>query len=73
MGLPLFIVPWREAGNEQNSEIVDILSSSEALIEYLDNLRGLEMSREVNQQIYLVEEALAGNYLKDIFIPKWGR
>lgn len=73
MSLPLFIVPGPEVSDKSNLEIVDLLSSSEALIEYMENLRRLETSEEVNRQIRRTEEALAGNYLKDIFIPKWGR
>lgn len=72
-GLSLFIVPGREVRNKPNSEAEDIVSSSEELVEYLTNLRGLEMSGEVNRQIRLVEEALAGNYMRDVFTLKWGR
>lgn len=72
MSLPLFIVPGREVRNPSNSEAEDIDSSSNELVEYLINLRGLGVSEEVNRQIRLTEEALAGNYLRGLLTPRWG-
>lgn len=79
MSLPLFIIPGVVVGNgnklnseEEGRECID--SSSRELVEYLMNLRAWgEKSEEVSWQIHLVEEALAGNCLRDLLTPKWGR
>ncbi len=73
MGLPLFIVPGRQFKNRPGSDAEDIVSSSEALMEYLRNLQGLEISDEVNWQMKLIQEALAANYIRGMFTPRWSR
>ena len=74
MSLPVFVVPsLRSVQNRPGSDAEDTASSSEALIEYLGNVRMLEMSGKVDWQIRLINEALAANYIRDVLTPKWGR